>query len=43
MTFFRDKWLLLLHNQKLFNAEDYENEITLTNSKLNWIAINTQF
>ena len=43
MTHFRDKWMVLLYNQKIFNTEEYGKESIQTNSRLDWVPVNTQF
>ena len=43
LTFFKNKWLLFLYNQKLFDSRFYGDEAVKSTAKLNWVSVNTQF
>ena len=40
--FFRDKWLILLYNERLFDSNNYGEDSIVFQSNFKWLNVNTQ-
>jgi len=42
LSFFRDKFLLIMYSQVRFDSEKFGEDSIIAESQLNWVTINTQ-